>query len=245
MTQGEDGLSAFDAQLAAIRRKTEVELAARADALEAAAQRYRRGDRAALEDVRRTAHKIRGVAAGQRRLQALMEEVEIAAQRGELADVAAAAEEARTIAAKAAREEPTPKDAPSERATRRSSPRVLVVDDDEAILRMMRVSLERMGGFEVATAGTRTEALEALRGEPFDLILLDAMMPETTGLELCAEARAIDSQTNAKIVILSAASAEQLEENAPGPGPDAWWRKPLPPKEAIRRVRALLDAPDD
>lgn len=248
MTQGEDGLNALDAQLAAIRRKTEAGLGARADALEAAAERYRGGDLAALEDVRRAAHKIRGVAVGQARLAALMEEVEVAAQRGELVDISEAVREARAIAAAAA-PEATPADGqpnsvgtpPPARQTR--PPRVLVVDDDEAILRMMRMSLERMGGFEVTTAASGDEAIEALSAQPFDLILLDAMMPGTSGPELCERARALGTQAGAKIVILSAASPEQIEDDPPNAGPDAWWRKPLPPKEAVRRVRALLEAP--
>jgi len=244
VAQGEDSLSAFDAQLAALRRKTEAGLAARAKALEDAAGRARRGDRAALEEVRRAAHKIRGIAMGQPRLEALMREVETAAAEGRLATVAEALAEARAVAAAAKRTDSGSAAAPAaspEGATARK-PRVLVVDDDRAILRMMHLALGRMGGFEVRTAATGDEALAALEAEPFDVILLDAMMPTTTGPELCARARALPRQRGARLVILSAATPEQL--GAGGSAPDAWWRKPLPPKELVRRVRALLAPPE-
>ncbi|HJK94297.1 MAG TPA: response regulator [Polyangiaceae bacterium LLY-WYZ-15_(1-7)] len=120
--------------------------------------------------------------------------------------------------------------------------RALVVDDEPTILRLVSMTLERMGGFAVTTASTEREVRAALdEGAPFEVVLLDAMMPGTDGLTLCRLVRGHEAQGEARVVILSATSAEELGWDLSESGPDEWWRKPMAPTEVLARVRTLLD----
>ena len=67
--------------------------------------------------------------------------------------------------------------------------RVLIVDDDEDIRRIARLSLERIGGWEVVEAGTAAEALGAAAEAAFDAVLLDVMMPDVDGPALLERLR--------------------------------------------------------
>ncbi|MEM9069386.1 MAG: response regulator [Myxococcota bacterium] len=229
----QDRLAAFEAQIRALEDKTRRGLKKRAEDLEAAFADY---SPESPHEVRRIAHKIRGIAKDPE-LAAAAELVEsIAAAGGPLdaAQIAAVATRARAIAAESTTAStPTPPE-----SLKTDTGRVLVVDDDPAILRMMEMTLRRMGKLEVVSAATHTEATAALESGPFDVLLFDAMMPGTTGLELTRRARELALQKDAVIVILSAATAAQLGWN--DDGPDHWWRKPLPPVEAVRRVQDLI-----
>src|SRR5262249_61370918 len=84
-------------------------------------------------------------------------------------------------------------------------PVILVVDDEPQILRVMRASLPARG-FEVITAGSGQEALDILQKEMPDLIILDLVMPEMSGLEVCRFVRTFSS---VPILVLSAKGSEQ------------------------------------
>jgi CheY-like chemotaxis protein len=81
--------------------------------------------------------------------------------------------------------------------------RVLVVDDDPVIVRLLEVNLG-LEGHDVLTAADGREGLDAIREHRPDLVLLDLMMPELDGWQVCAEVRADPEVADTPIVILSA-----------------------------------------
>ena len=80
-----------------------------------------------------------------------------------------------------------------------SGQRILVVDDEEQILRALRTSL-RGAGYEVETAATGEEALAAAAMRPPEAVILDLVLPDTTGIEVCRELR---KWTSAPVIVLS------------------------------------------
>ncbi|MEZ4249750.1 MAG: response regulator [Polyangiales bacterium] len=115
--------------------------------------------------------------------------------------------------------------------------RILVVDDTESLRKMNRIALERMGGHHVDEASGLREALEAVERLAYDVVLLDAMMPDGSGMELSTELRR--RHPRMRLVILSAASEAQLAPG--GHDADAWWQKPLSPKLLVERIAELLE----
>jgi two-component system, OmpR family, KDP operon response regulator KdpE len=117
-----------------------------------------------------------------------------------------------------------------------SAGRILVVDDDPQIRRVMRVTLTGQG-YEVDDAKTGEEALDKLRGERFDLVLLDMNMPGMGGLETC---RAIRSQSEIAIIMLTVRDSETDKIEALDAGADDYVTKPYNAPELLARIRAAL-----
>jgi len=117
-----------------------------------------------------------------------------------------------------------------------SNARILVVDDEPQIRRVMRTTLVA-GGHTVRDVRNGEEALEELREEKFDLVLLDMNMPGIGGLETC---RAIRSQSDIPIVILSIRNAEKDKVEALDAGADDYVTKPFSMPELLARIRASL-----
>jgi two-component system KDP operon response regulator KdpE len=114
--------------------------------------------------------------------------------------------------------------------------RVLVVDDERQILRAMRVIL-REAGFEVATAGTVHEALDALAVRPPDAAILDLILPDGNGVDIC---RSIREWSEMPIIVLSAVGDEVEKVRALEAGADDYVTKPFGTDELIARLRAAL-----
>ena len=120
-----------------------------------------------------------------------------------------------------------------------SAVRVLVVDDDPVILRLLQVNFE-MEGYEVMTAADGVKGLQAARDERPDVIISDVMMPHMNGLELVA-ALGADAVTGAIPVILLSARAQETDVNdGLHAGADDYVTKPFDPLELIERVQQLL-----
>jgi two-component system, OmpR family, KDP operon response regulator KdpE len=117
-----------------------------------------------------------------------------------------------------------------------SAGRILVVDDDPQIRRVMRVTLTGQG-YEVDDARSGEDALEKLRGERFDLVLLDMNMPGMSGLETC---RAIRAQSEIAIVMLTVRDSESDKVEALDAGADDYVTKPYNAPELLARIRAGL-----
>ena len=117
-----------------------------------------------------------------------------------------------------------------------SAGRVLVVDDDPQIRRVMRVALAAHG-YEVADARTGEAALEALRAGAYDLILLDMSMPGIGGLEACREIR---SSSDLAIIMLTVRNTEKEKVSALDAGADDYVTKPFSTPELLARIRAAL-----
>jgi two-component system KDP operon response regulator KdpE len=117
-----------------------------------------------------------------------------------------------------------------------SAGRILVVDDDPQIRRVMRVTLTGQG-YEVNDAKTGEEALEKIRSERFDLILLDMNMPGMDGIETC---RAIRRQSEIAIIMLTVRDSERDKVAALDAGADDYVTKPYSTTELLARMRAAL-----
>jgi len=117
-----------------------------------------------------------------------------------------------------------------------SAGRILVVDDDPQIRRVMRVTLTGQS-YEVDDVKSGEAALEKLRDERFDLVLLDMNMPGMGGLEAC---RAIRGQSEVAIIMLTVRDTDSDKVEALDAGADDYVTKPFNPPELLARIRAAL-----
>ncbi len=114
--------------------------------------------------------------------------------------------------------------------------RVLVVDDEPQIVRGLKVIL-RNAGYRVDTAETKQEALLRLTGRPPDAMVLDLVLPDGSGVEICEEVR---SWSQLPILVLSALGDEREKVRALDAGADDYVTKPFGVEELLARLRAVL-----
>jgi two-component system alkaline phosphatase synthesis response regulator PhoP len=117
------------------------------------------------------------------------------------------------------------------------SSKVLIVDDEEAIVKLVSFNLEKEG-FETLAAYDGREALDIIRREPLELVVLDVMLPEMDGLSLCRQLRLDGIQV--PILMLTAKDGEIDKVLGLEIGADDYLTKPFSPRELVARVRALL-----
>ncbi len=119
------------------------------------------------------------------------------------------------------------------------NPRLLLVDDDARLASMVGDYL-RHAGFEVETAGSLAAARERLGAETFDTLVLDLMLPDGDGLDLCREIRA-DARTRHLPLLMLTARGEPMDRIVGLElGADDYLPKPFEPRELLARVKALL-----
>jgi DNA-binding response OmpR family regulator len=118
-------------------------------------------------------------------------------------------------------------------------PLVVCADDDEDILSLVTLRLER-AGFEVARATDGDTALELVRERVPALVVLDVMMPRRTGYEVLAELRAEPSLAGLKVILLSARVQEADVERGLDAGADAYVAKPFKAPDLVAKVEELL-----
>src|SRR5579864_1522329 len=118
----------------------------------------------------------------------------------------------------------------------KSGARILVVDDEIEILRALQRSLTAHG-FEVFTASTGEEGLDAIVHYRPDLMLLDLGLPGISGLDVCREVRA---QSNLPIIVLSVKDTERDKVLALDLGADDYVSKPFGVNEVLARIRVAL-----
>ncbi len=114
--------------------------------------------------------------------------------------------------------------------------RVLVADDDRKVVEVMKLYLER-DGFQVITACDGGKTLQAVREMQPDLVVLDLMMPDLDGLDVC---RLLRTETNVPIIMLTARTTEGDRILGLDVGADDYVIKPASPREVVARVRAVL-----
>src|SRR6185369_10306812 len=114
--------------------------------------------------------------------------------------------------------------------------RVLVVDDEPQILRALQLKL-RSAGYSVETAATAEEALMKASLRPPEAIVLDLLLPDGSGTDVCREVR---SYSSVPIVVLSAVGEEREKIAALDAGADDYVTKPFSGDELLARVRAQL-----
>jgi len=113
---------------------------------------------------------------------------------------------------------------------------ILVVDDDPQIREVVRFAVSREG-FRVSEAGNGRDAVAAFERDPVDLIILDILMPEMDGTEVC---RAIRRRSSVPIIFLSSKDDEVDRILGLELGGDDYVTKPFSPRELVARVRAVL-----
>ena len=117
-----------------------------------------------------------------------------------------------------------------------SGARVLVVDDEPQILRAVEMKL-RSAGYVVETASTAQEALMKAGMRPPEAVILDVLLPDGRGTEVCRELR---RWSTAPILVLSAVGEEKEKIEALDAGADDYVTKPFSGDELLARLRATL-----
>jgi two-component system phosphate regulon response regulator PhoB len=120
-----------------------------------------------------------------------------------------------------------------------SKPRLLVVEDEQALVTMLRYNLEREG-FEVSEAADGEEALLRIAEDKPDLVLLDWMLPLVSGLEVCRRLRRAPQTRTLPVILLTARGEEADRVRGLENGADDYVVKPFSPSELVARVRALI-----
>ncbi|MCL6598004.1 response regulator transcription factor [Alicyclobacillus macrosporangiidus] len=122
-----------------------------------------------------------------------------------------------------------------------SQPRVLVVDDEERIRRLVRMYLER-SGFAVEEAQDGKQALDMMLTRSYACVILDLMLPGMDGRDVCAHVR---QHSDVPIIMLTAAGDETQRIHGFELGADDYVVKPFSPRELVMRVKALLKRAGD
>ena len=119
------------------------------------------------------------------------------------------------------------------------TPLVLCADDDEDILSLVSLRLQR-AGFQVATAADGEEAMQVARDRRPALAVLDVMMPKRTGYEVLAELRSDEALRGMKVILLSARVQEGDVARGMDAGADAYLVKPFKAQDLVSKVVELL-----
>ncbi len=119
------------------------------------------------------------------------------------------------------------------------STRILVIDDDPDLLVLLSKMLARIGA-NTQTAETGAEGLNLLKGEHFDLLILDLMLPDIDGYDVLARIREDSAFDNMPILIMSARADPEAISKGLALGADGYLTKPYLPNTLTSRVRALL-----
>jgi DNA-binding response OmpR family regulator len=122
-----------------------------------------------------------------------------------------------------------------------NGPLVLCADDDEDILSLVSLRLQR-AGFDVATASDGEAAVAIARELRPAVAVLDVMMPKRTGYEVLSELRSDEALREMKVILLSARVQESDVARGLEAGADAYLAKPFKAHELVTKVQELLDA---
>jgi len=117
------------------------------------------------------------------------------------------------------------------------SQKILIVDDEESIVTLLKYNIEQ-AGFDTEVAYTGQEALTQANEHTFDLIVLDVMLPEMDGMEVCKQLRQRQIQT--PILMLTAKDDEFDKVLGLELGADDYLTKPFSPREVVARIKAIL-----
>ena len=117
--------------------------------------------------------------------------------------------------------------------------KIRIVEDDADIVEMIEYNLQKEG-YETISALTGSKALSLARKKAPDLIILDLMLPDLDGLEICKELRSDKLTSKVPIIIVSAKSQETDKVVGLELGADDYVTKPFSPRELIARVKAVL-----
>jgi two-component system phosphate regulon response regulator PhoB len=116
---------------------------------------------------------------------------------------------------------------------------ILIVDDEQSIREMIQMALE-MAGYTCQQAANAREAHIAIVDNKPDLVLLDWMMPETSGVELLRRLRRDEVTATVPVIMLTAKTDESQKIHGLDTGADDYVTKPFSPRELIARIKAVL-----
>jgi len=117
---------------------------------------------------------------------------------------------------------------------------ILVVDDDRRVVDLLQISLSQ-NGYHVMTAGTGEEALEAVRRETPDLVILDLRLPKKNGYEVCAALKSAKETAAIPVIMVSATAEVDARLQGLMHGADDYLTKPFSPKELLIKVRRIFE----
>lgn len=116
---------------------------------------------------------------------------------------------------------------------------ILVVDDEQDILDLIEYNL-KIEGFEVLKAENGQEGIQLVKDHKPDLVLLDIMMPEMDGLEVCERLRKDETVSTIPIIFLTARDDEKTEVEGLNLGADDYITKPISTRKLLSRIKAVL-----
>ncbi len=118
-------------------------------------------------------------------------------------------------------------------------PRILLIEDDTSLIELLRYNIEREG-FDIGCVADGEEGLLQATETPPDLIILDWMLPNLSGIEICRRLRRNPKTANIPILMLTARAEECDRIRGLDTGADDYITKPFSPKELIARIHAVL-----
>lgn len=121
-------------------------------------------------------------------------------------------------------------------------PTVLIIDDDHSVLKLLDFAMSK-AGFQVILAGDGMSGLEKAQASPPDLAVVDVMMPDLDGYEVCRRLRADPRTANIAIIVLTARAQAVDRETALKAGADEYLVKPVMPEDLIRMAQEVLARP--
>ena len=121
-------------------------------------------------------------------------------------------------------------------------PKILIVDDELAMRDLLKEALEEFEdkGVELLTAENGEEAIESIKAEKPELVILDVMMPGMNGFEVCNTVKNELGMKNVYIMMLTTAGQEYNKQKGKDVGADIFITKPFDPDELIKKVSKVL-----
>ncbi|KHL96930.1 histidine kinase [Paenibacillus sp. IHB B 3415] len=117
--------------------------------------------------------------------------------------------------------------------------KILIVDDEDVLRMLIEDTLEDLENVEIHTAENGVEALTRLTSDPYDLVILDYMMPEMTGIEVLGELN--EELKNKTPIMMLTAKAQEMDRNrAREAGARYFMPKPFSPMELLQIVEGIL-----
>ena len=118
-------------------------------------------------------------------------------------------------------------------------PKILVVDDDPDIVEILSYNLS-LAGYEIKSAVNGKEAIKKAKSYIPEIILLDIMMPEMDGIEVCSKIKELSSLSNTLVIFLSARNDDFTQIAAFDAGGDDYISKPVKPKILLKKISSIL-----
>ena len=125
--------------------------------------------------------------------------------------------------------------------SRSTVPTILIVDDDEELVELIRDALEADGRFEIRVANNGFDAGMMVREYHPDVIVLDVMLPDINGKEVCQRVRSDSSLDDVKIICISGMVEQDKIEDLKANGANEFMQKPFEVENLIERICLLLD----